>query len=42
MKFSIMFSFVSPSGDVAAHRDSMRQVRELLPLAQSLGYDSFA
>jgi alkanesulfonate monooxygenase SsuD/methylene tetrahydromethanopterin reductase-like flavin-dependent oxidoreductase (luciferase family) len=41
MKFSIMFSFVSPSGDAVSHRDSMRQVDELLPLAESLGYDSF-
>lgn len=41
MKFSIMFSFVVPPWASMSRQDSYDEMRELLPLAEELGYDSF-
>lgn len=41
MKFSIMFSFVVPPEAAMTRQQSYDELRQLLPLAEELGYDSF-
>jgi alkanesulfonate monooxygenase SsuD/methylene tetrahydromethanopterin reductase-like flavin-dependent oxidoreductase (luciferase family) len=41
MKFSIMFSFVTPVAGRLTHLDTFREMDRLVPLIESLGYDGF-
>lgn len=41
MKFGLMYSFVVPPGSTMTHLDTFREMDELIPLAESLGFDSF-
>lgn len=41
MKFSIMFSFVVPPDFEMSRQESYAEMKQLLPLAEELGYDSF-
>ncbi len=41
MKFGLMYSFIVPPGSKMTHLDTFREMDHLIPLAESLGYDSF-
>ena len=41
MKFSLMYSFIVPPGASISHLDTFREMDRLIPLAESLGFDSF-
>jgi len=41
MKFGLMYSFIVPPGSTMTHLDTFREMDELIPLAESLGFDSF-
>lgn len=41
MKFGLMYSFIVPPGSSMTHLDTFRELPALLPLAETLGYDSF-
>lgn len=41
MKFGLMYSFIVPPGSNMTHLDTFREMDELIPLAESLGFDSF-
>jgi alkanesulfonate monooxygenase SsuD/methylene tetrahydromethanopterin reductase-like flavin-dependent oxidoreductase (luciferase family) len=41
MKFSIMFSFVVAPGSSMSRQETYEELKQLLPLAERLGYDSF-
>lgn len=41
MKFGLMFSFVVPPGFEMSRQESYAEMRELLPLAEELGYEAF-
>ncbi|MGB1882859.1 MAG: LLM class flavin-dependent oxidoreductase [Gammaproteobacteria bacterium] len=41
MKFGLMYSFIVPPGSAMTHLDTFRELPRLLPLAESLGFDSF-
>jgi alkanesulfonate monooxygenase SsuD/methylene tetrahydromethanopterin reductase-like flavin-dependent oxidoreductase (luciferase family) len=41
MKFGLMYSFVVPPGSSMTHLDTFREMNDLVPLAESLGFDSF-
>ncbi len=41
MNFGLMYSFIAPPGGPIAHLDTFREMDRLLPLAESLGFDSF-
>lgn len=41
MQFGLMYSFIVPPGAAMTHLDTFREMDRLLPLAESLGFDSF-
>jgi alkanesulfonate monooxygenase SsuD/methylene tetrahydromethanopterin reductase-like flavin-dependent oxidoreductase (luciferase family) len=41
MKFGLMYSFIVPPGSSMTHLDTFREMDHLIPLAESLGFDSF-
>ena len=41
MKFGLMYSFIVPPGSSMSHLDTFREMDHLVPLAESLGFDSF-
>ncbi|MGR8947316.1 MAG: LLM class flavin-dependent oxidoreductase [Gammaproteobacteria bacterium] len=41
MKFGLMYSFIVPPGSAMTHLDTFREMDELVPYAESLGFDSF-
>jgi alkanesulfonate monooxygenase SsuD/methylene tetrahydromethanopterin reductase-like flavin-dependent oxidoreductase (luciferase family) len=41
MKFGLMYSFIVPPGSTMTHLDTFREMNELIPLAEDLGFDSF-
>ena len=41
MKFGLMYSFIVPPGSKMSHLDTFREMDELVPYAESLGFDSF-
>ncbi len=41
MNFGLMYSFIVPPGSAMTHLDTFREMDRLLPLAESLGFDSF-
>jgi len=41
MKFGLMYSFIIPPQAKMSHLDTFRELDELLPLAEELGYDAF-
>ena len=41
MKFGLMYSFIVPPGSSMTHLDTFREMDRLIPLAESLGFDSF-
>lgn len=41
MKFGLMYSFITPANGAISHRDTFREMDRLVPLAESLGFDSF-
>ena len=41
MKFGLMYSFIVPPGSNMTHRDTFAELERLLPLAESVGFDSF-
>ena len=41
MKFGIMFSFVRPPGFEMTEQETYRELKELVPLIEELGYHSF-
>ena len=41
MKFGLMYSFIVPPGSTMTHLDTFREMDHLIPLAESLGFDSF-
>lgn len=41
MKFGLMYSFIVPPGSKMTHLDTFREMDNLVPYAESLGFDSF-
>ena len=41
MKFGLMYSFLTPASGAVSHRATFRELDELLPLAESLGFEGF-
>ena len=41
MKFGLMFSFIVPPGSAISHAQTFQELPRLLPLAESLGFNSF-
>jgi len=41
MKFGLMYSFIVPPGSTMTHLDTFREMDRLIPLAETLGFDSF-
>ena len=41
MKFGLMYSFIVPPGSNMTHLDTFKEMDELVPYAESLGFDSF-
>ncbi len=41
MRFGLMYSFIVPPGSTMTHLDTFREMDTLLPLAETLGFDSF-
>ncbi len=41
MRFGLMYSFITPRDGSMTHRDTFQELERLLPLAESLGFDSF-
>jgi len=41
MKFGLMYSFIVPPGSTMSHLDTFREMDELIPFAEQLGFDSF-
>lgn len=41
MKFGLMYSFIVPPGSSMTHLDTFKEMDELVPYAEALGFDSF-
>jgi alkanesulfonate monooxygenase SsuD/methylene tetrahydromethanopterin reductase-like flavin-dependent oxidoreductase (luciferase family) len=41
MKFGLMYSFITPADGSVSHHHTFREMDRLVPLAESLGFDSF-
>ena len=41
MKFGLMYSFITPRNGAISHLETFDELKRLLPLAESLGFDSF-
>lgn len=41
MKFGLMYSFIVPPGSGMTHLDTFKEMDELVPYAEALGFDSF-
>jgi len=41
MKFGLMYSFITPRDGTISHVETFHELKHLLPLAESLGFDSF-